>query len=256
MLHRSQVARGDLGVEIPYSKVFAAQKMMVAKCNDVGKPVIVATQMLDSMIRNPRPTRAEVTDVGTAVLDGADAVMLSGETAAGKYPIEALKAMASIVWEADQIYDEKAQNTSVWNQKLHDRLSPLDQELDTIAASSVRSAKDMGAKLITLISMSGTVARAVARHKPNVPVIAFCTDPQVARRLQLHRSITPVLLHTEQDLRSTQTSFGVLRAEAMRTVKEMGFARSGDRIIMVDRYSGRGHDMHRFSHNMKVVTLI
>ncbi|GKY92233.1 hypothetical protein MPSEU_000194500 [Mayamaea pseudoterrestris] len=248
------VARGDLGVEIPYTKVFAAQKMMVEKCNSVGKPVIVATQMLDSMIRNPRPTRAEVTDVGTAVLDGADAVMLSGETAAGKYPVEALKAMASIAWEADQIYD--AQSISAWNQSLHDRMSPLDQELDTIASSAVRSAKDMNAKVITLISMSGAVARAVARHKPTVPVIAFCTDPQVARRLQLHRSITPVMLHTEQDLASSQTSFGKLRAEAMRTAKEIGYARSGDRIIMVDRNPGRVNDMHKFSHNMKVVTLI
>jgi pyruvate kinase len=245
-----------LGVEIPYTKVFAAQKMMVEKCNAVGKPVIVATQMLDSMIRNPRPTRAEVTDVGTAVLDGADCVMLSGETAAGKYPIQSLKAMASIVWEADQIYDAKAQDTSAWNQALHDNLGPLDQELNTVAASAVRSAKDMNATLITLISMSGAVARAVARHKPTVPVIAFCTDPQVARRLQLHRCITPVMLHTELDLASSDTSFGKLRAEAMRTAKELGYAKSGDRIIMVDRNPGKGHDMHRFSHNMKVVTLI
>ena len=182
--------------------------------------------------------------------------MLSGETAAGKYPIESLKAMASIVWEADQIYDKKAQNSSVWNQALHDSMTPLDQELDAISASAVRSAKDMGAKCITLITMSGQCARAIARHKPTVPVIAFCTDPQVARRLQLHRSITPVMLQTEQDLTSPQTSFGKLRAEAMRTAKEIGFAKSGDRIIMVDRTPGRGHDMHAMAHNMKVVTLL
>eukprot|EP00978_Attheya_sp_CCMP212_P036250 scaffold162932_cov35-Attheya_sp.AAC.1 len=143
------VARGDLGVDLPYSsQVFATQKEMVAACNAVGKPVSVATQMLDSMQRNPRPTRAKVTDVGTAVLDGAHAVMLSGETAAGKYPIESIRA-------------------------------------DRTAA--VRGAVDLPAKLIVVITMTGKSARYIARHRPTVPVLAFCTDAQVARRLQLHR---------------------------------------------------------------------
>jgi pyruvate kinase len=165
------VARGDLGVEIPYSKVFAEQKRMVSACNSVGKPVIVATQMLDSMQRNPRPTRAEVTDVGTAVLDGADAVMLSGETAAGKYPIESLKAMASVVTEADVIVD--AMNLPF--KKIMNHLSPMDQELEAVASSAVQSAKNMNAKLIILITDSGKTARAVAMQRPTVPVLAFCT---------------------------------------------------------------------------------
>jgi pyruvate kinase len=247
------VARGDLGVEIPYSKVFAAQKMMVRKCNLVGKPVIVATQMLDSMMRNPRPTRAEVTDVGTAVLDGTDAVMLSGETAAGVYPTESLKAMASVVYEADTILDEQAR--MLWNQEFHDKLNPMEQALDAVAASAVKSATTMNANKILLISMTGRVARAVARHKPSVPVLSFCTDPQVARRLQLHRSITPIMLQSTLDPRNPETRMGLLRAEAIRTATELGYVKSGDRIILVDRSQGKVTDMHEYAHNMKVITL-
>lgn len=247
------VARGDLGVEIPYSKVFAAQKMMVEKCNRVGKPVIVATQMLDSMMRNPRPTRAEVTDVGSAVMDGADAVMLSGETAAGAYPIEAIKSMQSVVTEADVILD--GYGRMMWNQELHDKLPPLEQELDGVAAAAVKSASAMKASKIMLITKSGRVARAVARHKPHVPVLAFCIDPQVARRLQLHRSITPIMLHTDMDPTSPITSMGLLRAEALRTATELGFVKSGDRIIAVDRTMGKATDVHKVAHNMKVITV-
>ncbi|KAL3906306.1 MAG: hypothetical protein SGILL_009321 [Bacillariaceae sp.] len=247
------VARGDLGVEIPYSKVFAAQKMMVQKCNQVGKPVIVATQMLDSMMRNPRPTRAEVTDVGSAVMDGADAVMLSGETAAGAYPIESLKSMSSVVTEGDVILDDAA--TMIWNQELHDKLAPLEQELDGVAAASVKSAKAMNASKIMLITKTGRVARAVARHKPHVPVLAFCIDPQVARRLQLHRSVTPIMLYTDMDPASPITSMGLLRAEALRTATELGFVKTGDRIIVVDRTMGKPTDVHKVAHNMKVITV-
>lgn len=247
------VARGDLGVEIPYTKVFAAQKMMVEQCNLVGKPVIVATQMLDSMARNPRPTRAEVTDVGTAVLDGADAVMLSGETAAGKYPIESLRSMASIVWEGDIILNDRA--SMLWNEEFHKKLSPMEQELDAVAASAVKSATKMGAKKIICISMTGRVARALARHKPSVPVLTFCTDVQVARRLQLHRGIIPIMLPSPENPGSSKTSMGLLRAEAIRTAQELGYVERGDRIILVDRTQGKATDMHEYAHNMKVVTI-
>ena len=247
-------------MEIPYSKVFAAQKMMIEACNAVGKPVIVATQMLDSMIRNPRPTRAEVTDVGTAVLDGADAVMLSGETAAGKYPIDSLKAMVSVVWEADKIVasrrmEQNNESGITWNLEMHASMDRQEQELDAVAAAAVRSAHEMGAKMIVVITMSGRVARAVARHRPTVPVLAFCTQAAVARRLQLHRSIYPVLSQSRLDPGSAATRMGILRAEAIRTAKELGWARSGDRIVFMDRTQGKEHDLHHFSHNMKVVTL-
>ncbi|EED86648.1 pyruvate kinase, partial [Thalassiosira pseudonana CCMP1335] len=181
ILHESDgimVARGDLGVEIPFREVFAAQKMMVERCNRVGKPVIVATQMLDSMQKNPRPTRAEVTDVGTACLDGADAVMLSGETAAGKYPLESIKAMKGVLSESEEI---KLAKKDVY---FHDR------DITTSSrTSAVKTALEMDVKAIIVLSQTGTTARAVAMHKPCVPVLAFCTDIQVARRLQLHRSV-------------------------------------------------------------------
>mmetsp|Transcript_7458 Transcript_7458/g.16865 ORF Transcript_7458/g.16865 Transcript_7458/m.16865 type:complete len:252 (-) Transcript_7458:499-1254(-) len=244
----------DLGVEIPYSTVFAAQKMMVDKCNQVGKPVIVATQMLDSMIRNPRPTRAEVTDVGTAVLDGADSVMLSGETAAGAYPIDALKSMASVLVEADHILTKEGK--ILWNQSLHDSLSPQEQEMDGVAASCVKAASVMNVAKIIMISRKGKFARAVARHKPHVPVLAFCTDPQVARRLQLHRAITPIMLQTEAPGTDNQiTSTGLLRQEAIRTAVEMGFVKKGDKIIVVDQTLGKSSHMYDVANNMKVVTL-
>jgi len=209
--------------------------------------------MLDSMQRNPRPTRAEVTDVGTAVLDGTDAVMLSGETAAGKYPIESIKAMNSILWEADQIHDSK--RTIEWHDVRHPRSEPMDMELDSLAASAVQSARDMDAKLIILITMSGRMARAVSKYRPNVPILAFCTDAQVARRLQLYRSVKPLMLQSEHSPAASETSFAKLRAETVRTAKELGYIKSGDLVIMVDRSVGRDQDMHAFSHNMKIVTV-
>ena len=160
-------------MEIPYSTVFAAQKMMVAKCNEAGKPVIVATQMLDSMIRNPRPTRAEVTDVGTAVLDGADSVMLSGETAAGAYPIEALKSMSSVLVEADVILKKEGN----FNEDLHKELTATEQEMDGVAASCVKAASIMNVSKIIMISRKGRFAKAVSETlviKPNHKMINLC----------------------------------------------------------------------------------
>jgi len=205
------------------------------------------------MQTRPRPTRAEVTDVGTAVLDGADATMLSGETAAGKYPVEALRSMGSVCWEADQLRD--AELKSVWNSERHVKLNQSDQELDAVAASSVGSAKAMGAKCIVVITQSGRVARAVARHQPTVPVLAFCTDVQVARRLQLYRSVKPLMLQSKLSPKAASTRFSELRAECVRTAMELGFIQNGDRIIMVDQTQGKSHDHHQDAHNMKVATI-
>lgn len=243
------VARGDLGVEIPFHQVFKQQKRMVAACNSVGKPVIVATQMLDSMQRNPRPTRAEVTDVGTGVLDGASSVMLSGETAAGRYPIESLKAMVSVVTEADDLVDTKG----LVVEERERALGPMDMELDAICAASVQGAKDMNAKMIVLVTMTGKSARVMALHRPSVPVLAFCTDRQVGRRLQLHRAITPIMLQPGLDPRTD--SMSKIRAEAVRTAKELGFLKAGDRIIMMDRKPGKSFEMHQYAHNMTLCTI-
>ena len=162
--------------------------------------------------------------------------------------------MVSVVWEADRILNS-SDPPILWNQDLYDSMSPMEQELDAVAASAVRSARDMNAKAIILITMTGRVARAVVRHRPTVPVLAFCLDPQVARRLQLHRSLYPIMLQSSLDPSSQDTSMSRLRAEAVRVAKEMGHATVGDRIIMVDRTDGRGHDLHEYAHNLKVATI-
>jgi pyruvate kinase len=205
------VARGDLGVEIDFEKVFAAQRYMVDACNRVGKPVIVATQMLDSMMRQPRPTRAEVTDVAAAVLDGADAVMLSGETAAGKYPIESLQAMKSIIREADAIIDGKSREGETSGksyarsaQKSANVVPLQDVELDAVARAACRAADALDAKLITCVTRSGQLAKAVARHRPSIPIVAFCYTAEVGRSLALHRAVTPILLDAGAELRGNQ----------------------------------------------------
>lgn len=243
------VARGDLGVEIAFEKVFAAQRMMVAACNEAGKPVIVATQMLDSMMRSPRPTRAEVTDVASAVLDGADAVMLSGETAAGAYPLEALAAMRAVCAEADAIVDA--------GDGFDRRPRPLDdEELDAVARGAVSAASRLGAKMISCITLTGSLARALARHRPTRPVVAFCFDAAVARKLQLHRGVFPILLDACVDASNPYadggTKMSVLRSESVRTCKELGYVAEGDVVVAVDRSRGKTGDTFALGTNMKV----
>jgi pyruvate kinase len=179
--------------------------------------------------------------------------MLSGETAAGKYPMEAIRSMASIVWEADAIHDEMSE--IMWNEEMHKKMAPSEQELDAVAAAAVRAAKDMGAKAIILITQSGRVALAVARHHPSVPVLCFCTDVQVARRLQLHRALIPLMLQSKLDPKSATTRLSKLRAEAVRTAKELDLLHNGDRVIMIDQTKGKSHDHHSYAHNMKVATI-
>jgi len=251
------IARGDLGVEIPFEQVFAYQKAMVRACNEAGKPVIVATQMLDSMSKNPRPTRAEVTDVGQAVLDGADAVMLSGETAAGKYPIHSVRAMRSIAKEADALVD--ADLDDAYGPSRHvarasaSSLSSGDASLDVIASSAVETAFRLDARLILALTSTGAVARALAKSRPSVPVVALCTDAAIARQLQFHRAIHPILVPTSDALDSAKMT--ELRAEALRTVAELGWVAPGDKVIIVDRKQGTSTEKHQSRTNLLVITL-
>mmetsp|Transcript_26176 Transcript_26176/g.71810 ORF Transcript_26176/g.71810 Transcript_26176/m.71810 type:complete len:506 (-) Transcript_26176:837-2354(-) len=174
------VARGDLGMEIPPEKVFLAQKMMIRKANIVGKPVVTATQMLESMIQNPRPTRAECSDVANAVLDGTDAVMLSGETANGEYPEAAVSIMAETCVEAEAAINNNTLYASIRNSTL-DKFGSLSTS-ESIASSAVKTAIDIGAKAIIVCSESGATAQQIAKFRAGRPVTVLTTSEQVARQ--------------------------------------------------------------------------
>ncbi|HEX8823018.1 MAG TPA: pyruvate kinase [Archangium sp.] len=215
------VARGDLGVEIPPEEVPSVQKDIVRRCNMRGLPVIVATQMLNSMIDNPRPTRAEASDVANAIFDGADAVMLSGETASGKFPIESVQMMERIVLAAESTI--RAQGLWTPNE------SPVGLPShfpDVIAASACYAAKQAGASLIAAFTLSGVTARLLAHYRPPVPIVAFSPNQEVRRRLALLWGVVPRVLEP------------ILDTEAMvRRVEEellaRGLARKGDRVVIV-----------------------
>lgn len=178
------VARGDLGVEIPTEEIPIVQKLLIKKCNDIGKPVITATQMLDSMIRNPRPTRAEVTDVANAIYDGTDAIMLSGETAAGKYPVNAVMTMNSIANRTEKTLD--------FERLMEERAHKNIDITDAISHATCSTAIDLGASAILTCTSSGLTTRMVSRFRPKAPIIAATASEHVMRRLQLVWGAYPV----------------------------------------------------------------
>ena len=179
------VARGDLGVEIPAQEVPYLQKWLIQKCNDNYKPVITATQMLDSMIRNPRPTRAEVTDVANAVYDGTDAVMLSGETAQGRYPVEALQMMVEIVKNTEQHLDYD----SLLEKAKENRKKSI---TNAIGYSSVATAASLNAKCIITPTATGATARVVSKFRPEAMIVGVTPNEETFRRMQLYRGVYPV----------------------------------------------------------------
>jgi len=180
------VARGDLGVEIPAARVPILQKQMIRKGLQLGKPVITATQMLDSMMRNPRPTRAEVSDVANAVYDGTGSVMLSGETAGGKYPVEAITAMVGIVTETENAID-------YWKQFQKQRILPASNINDAITHTCCLTAKDLNAKAILTATYSGRSARMICRFRPACPIAALTMREKVRRQLNLSWGVIPFL---------------------------------------------------------------
>ena len=179
------IARGDLGVEIPFVKVPSVQKLLISKCRMLGKRVITATEMLESMIYNPRPTRAEISDVANAVYDGTSAVMLSGESAAGKYPVEAVRNMAQICE-----YTEKHIN---YNERFVTSNFRIKNILDAISHATCAMSIDVNAKAIVVCSVSGTTARMVSRFRSPVDIVGMTTDKKVWRKLALSWGVTPML---------------------------------------------------------------
>ncbi|AZA21764.1 MAG: pyruvate kinase [Lactobacillus helveticus] len=215
------VARGDMGVEIPFMEVPFVQKSLIRKANALGKPVITATQMLDSMQENPRPTRAEVSDVANAVLDGTDATMLSGESANGLYPVKAVKAMAEI--------DERTEKQMLKRNTLAlQRFEAYkgSNVTEAIGESVVRTAQELGVKTIITATNSGYTARMISKYRPNADIIALTFDEKIQHSLGIVWGVQPLL--TEKP-KSTDDMFEV----AAKVAKEKGFVKDGDLVIIV-----------------------
>jgi pyruvate kinase len=275
------VARGDLGVEIPVEQVFRAQKWMIAQCNKKGKPCITATQMLESMITHPRPTRAEVTDVANAVLDGSDSVMLSGETAKGAYPTRTVDTMSRIcrAAEADINYSSiyagelasfghvKNMSLSLSTQRglagaetnfkkhndqiVHNRMNMSVHE--AIAIAAVKTSWEVQAACIIALTETGQMARAIARLRPIPPVLAVTASNEASRKMQILRGVYPLLVK-HGNMQGTER----ILKQAMRVALADGMASPGDPIVitsgLLEAHSG-GTNMLRVSRCAEEVAL-
>ena len=238
------VARGDMGVEIPAEKVPYIQKTIIRKCNEACKTVITATQMLDSMIRNPRPTRAEVTDVANAVYDGTDAVMLSGETAMGKYPVEALKMMATIVEDSESHLDYAAYRQRKVSESNTKNVS------NAVCFASVSTPHDLGATAIIAPSISGFTTRMLSKWRPSATIIGMSPSMTTVRQMQLQWGVTPVWS------RRADTTDELIESSA-EELKSRGMVHVGDTTVItagVVTYSRR-HEAATETNIMRVMTI-
>ncbi|HSQ13996.1 MAG TPA: pyruvate kinase, partial [Candidatus Deferrimicrobium sp.] len=208
------VARGDLGLEIAQQRIPAVQKHMIREANHLGKPVITATQMLRSMVWNPRPTRAEVADIANAILDGTDALMLSEETAAGEYPLEAVRIMAQVAEETEKILEPRQ------------RFSGLPQTIpEAISVSAISLARDLDVKAFLIPTTSGSTARLIARYRPTQPIIAISPDPQTVKMLCLVWGVYP---QTARGFKNTDEMVRVLQQKALAS----GIVKRGDLVAI------------------------
>ncbi len=212
------VARGDLGVEIPVEDVIFAQKMMIRKCNFSRKVVITATQMLESMINNPRPTRAEAGDVANAILDGTDAVMLSGESAKGKYPVETVKIMNDICERTDSTMNQD--NILYYKDDIHMPIS------EAICKSSVDISRKLNSPLILVFTRTGRSAKFIRKYFPKSLILALTEDIIVTRQLLLSKGVIPMLVNS---INSTDTFYKLAKKLAIST----GYAKVGDIVVMI-----------------------
>ncbi|MFA6094580.1 MAG: pyruvate kinase [Candidatus Paceibacterota bacterium] len=211
------VARGDLAIEIPAEKVPMLQKMMIEKCNEVGKPVITATQMLESMIKLPVPTRAEVSDVANAILDGTDGIMLSEETTLGSYPVESVKVMARVAHEIEESYPERYIGCT----------NPGCMTIsDSITGSVVDTAHDIGAKVIIALTETGFTARMISRYKPEPIVLALSPNEKTIAQLSLSWGCLPMKI---EKFKSLNDVFKVVRAYCLKNK----LADKGDKVVIV-----------------------
>merc|ERR1719242_1117712 len=225
------VARGDMGIEIPPEKVFIAQKQMIALCNKKGKPVICATQMLESMVKKPRPTRAEASDVANAILDGADCVMLSGETAKGDFPLQCVKTMAKISKEAE---------SCVWNERAFEDMMRAESKeksnnfdnTSTTAISAVLASYKCKAAAIVVLTTSGTTSHIVSKYKPHCPILSVTRYGQVARQMQIFRGCIPLLYEKERDADWIKDVDDRVQY-AIDFGKQSNFIGTGDNVVVI-----------------------
>ena len=211
------VARGDLGVEIPMENLPAVQKMIIAKCNEAGKAVITATQMLDSMMRNPRPTRAEVSDVANAILDGTDAIMLSGESANGDWPVQSVQTMAKIALETEK---QLSYETCVSKAKKH-----IPAIAGVISRGACNAANELKASAIISSTQSGATAMRISQCRPDCPIIAVTPNERVAKSLALYSGVYPIVA---EEMKSTDE----IMERSVKVAQSHGFVKEGETVVV------------------------